>query len=211
MRRGCPSPAHDTAGHLPTWLLRRRTFEHRRVEKNGAVAGSPHHRPAGGRSPPAVRPAGGNVRFVSKLSSRPDPKRGAAVANVEAHITGTVWKIEVEVGDTVEEGDTVVILESMKMEMPVEAEDEGRVPRSSARRGSRSPRATPSSSSSERARRRQAAAGSSRASRRTADDRQPGQAQRARPREPSSPPSRPTSSSRSRCPAARRSRSASSA
>jgi len=49
------------------------------------------------------------------------------VANVEAHITGTVWKIEVQVGDTVEEGETVVILESMKMEMPVEAEDEGTV------------------------------------------------------------------------------------
>jgi acetyl-CoA carboxylase biotin carboxyl carrier protein len=49
------------------------------------------------------------------------------VANVEAHITGTVWKIEVSVGDTVEEGDTVLILESMKMEMPVEAEDEGTV------------------------------------------------------------------------------------
>ena len=46
---------------------------------------------------------------------------------VEAHITGTVWKVEVEVGDTVAEGDTVVILESMKMEMPVEAEDEGTV------------------------------------------------------------------------------------
>jgi acetyl-CoA carboxylase biotin carboxyl carrier protein len=45
--------------------------------------------------------------------------------DVEAHITGTVWKVEVEVGDTVSEGDTVVILESMKMEMPVEAEDEG--------------------------------------------------------------------------------------
>ena len=45
--------------------------------------------------------------------------------DVEAHITGTVWKIEVEVGDNVEEGDTVVILESMKMEMPVEAEDPG--------------------------------------------------------------------------------------
>ncbi len=44
---------------------------------------------------------------------------------VEAHITGTVWKIEVEVGDQVDEGDTVVILESMKMEMPVEAEDPG--------------------------------------------------------------------------------------
>ena len=47
------------------------------------------------------------------------------MAEVEAHITGTVWKIEVEVGDNVEEGDTVVILESMKMEMPVEAEDPG--------------------------------------------------------------------------------------
>ena len=47
------------------------------------------------------------------------------MADVEAHITGTVWKIEVEVGDNVEEGDTVVILESMKMEMPVEAEDPG--------------------------------------------------------------------------------------
>jgi acetyl-CoA carboxylase biotin carboxyl carrier protein len=44
---------------------------------------------------------------------------------VEAHITGTVWKIEVELGDQVAEGDTVVILESMKMEMPVEAEDTG--------------------------------------------------------------------------------------
>ena len=47
--------------------------------------------------------------------------------DVEAHITGTVWKIECAVGDTIEEGDTVVILESMKMEMPVEAEDSGTV------------------------------------------------------------------------------------
>ena len=49
------------------------------------------------------------------------------MAEVEAHITGTVWKIEVAVGDQVDEGDTVVILESMKMEMPVEAEDAGTV------------------------------------------------------------------------------------
>ena len=47
------------------------------------------------------------------------------MADVEAHITGTVWKVEVEVGDTIAEGDTVVVLESMKMEMPVEAEDAG--------------------------------------------------------------------------------------
>jgi acetyl-CoA carboxylase biotin carboxyl carrier protein len=49
------------------------------------------------------------------------------MAEVEAHITGTVWKIEVAVGDSVAEGDTVLILESMKMEMPVEAEDPGTV------------------------------------------------------------------------------------
>jgi acetyl-CoA carboxylase biotin carboxyl carrier protein len=49
------------------------------------------------------------------------------LADVEAHITGTVWKIEVGLGDEIDEGDTVVILESMKMEMPVEAEDAGTV------------------------------------------------------------------------------------
>jgi acetyl-CoA carboxylase biotin carboxyl carrier protein len=47
--------------------------------------------------------------------------------DVEAHITGKVWKIECEVGQQINEGDTVVILESMKMEMPVEAEDDGKV------------------------------------------------------------------------------------
>jgi len=49
------------------------------------------------------------------------------VPDVEAHITGTVWKIEVALGDQVAEGDTVVILESMKMEMPVEAPGSGKV------------------------------------------------------------------------------------
>ena len=47
------------------------------------------------------------------------------MADIEAHITGNVWKITVAVGDTVEDGDEVVILESMKMEIPVESEDDG--------------------------------------------------------------------------------------
>jgi len=47
--------------------------------------------------------------------------------HVPAHITGTVWKIEVKVGDDVVEGHTCVILESMKMEMPVEAPSAGKV------------------------------------------------------------------------------------
>lgn len=48
---------------------------------------------------------------------------------VPAHITGTVWKIEVQVGDVVAIEQTLVILESMKMEMPVEAPEAGRVAR----------------------------------------------------------------------------------
>ena len=46
---------------------------------------------------------------------------------VAAHITGTVWKIEVKVGDDVAEGQSCVIIESMKMEMPVEAPLAGKV------------------------------------------------------------------------------------
>jgi acetyl-CoA carboxylase biotin carboxyl carrier protein len=49
------------------------------------------------------------------------------VPDVEAHITGTIWKVECQVGQQIEDGDTVVIIESMKMEMPVEAEDDGTV------------------------------------------------------------------------------------
>ena len=49
------------------------------------------------------------------------------MADVAAHITGVVWRIECSVGDRVLEGDTVVVLESMKMEMPVEVEHDGTV------------------------------------------------------------------------------------
>jgi acetyl-CoA carboxylase biotin carboxyl carrier protein len=44
---------------------------------------------------------------------------------VPAHITGTVWKIEKRPGEAVTAGDVLVILESMKMEMPVEAPQNG--------------------------------------------------------------------------------------
>jgi acetyl-CoA carboxylase biotin carboxyl carrier protein len=46
---------------------------------------------------------------------------------LRAHITGTVWQVRVQVGDTVEAGQALVILESMKMEMPVETSDPGTV------------------------------------------------------------------------------------
>jgi len=46
---------------------------------------------------------------------------------VAAHITGTVTRIEKKPGDAVSPGDVVVVLESMKMEMPVEASGAGKV------------------------------------------------------------------------------------
>ena len=46
---------------------------------------------------------------------------------VLAHITGTVWKVLVQVGDAVATDQELLILESMKMEMPVEAATAGKV------------------------------------------------------------------------------------
>jgi acetyl-CoA carboxylase biotin carboxyl carrier protein len=46
---------------------------------------------------------------------------------VKATITGNVWKIVKEVGDTVDEYDVIMILESMKMEIPVEAPQGGKI------------------------------------------------------------------------------------
>jgi acetyl-CoA carboxylase biotin carboxyl carrier protein len=47
--------------------------------------------------------------------------------NVLAHITGTVWKVECKIGDDVRAGDILVILESMKMELPIEEPRDGRI------------------------------------------------------------------------------------
>ncbi len=48
-----------------------------------------------------------------------------SASNLESIVTGKVWKIEKAVGDPVTEGDTVMILESMKMEIPIEAAASG--------------------------------------------------------------------------------------
>lgn len=46
---------------------------------------------------------------------------------IQAPITGTLWKFLVEVGDHIQVGEEVAILESMKMEIPIEAETGGQV------------------------------------------------------------------------------------
>ncbi|MEU6787558.1 biotin/lipoyl-binding carrier protein [Nonomuraea angiospora] len=47
------------------------------------------------------------------------------MAEVRAEMVANVWKVVVKEGDTVSDGDTLVILESMKMEIPVLAEEDG--------------------------------------------------------------------------------------
>lgn len=49
------------------------------------------------------------------------------MANIECPMSGKVWKILVQVGDTIAEDDEVIILEAMKMENPIYAPEGGKV------------------------------------------------------------------------------------
>lgn len=50
-----------------------------------------------------------------------------ALNNIESQVAGTVWKVERQTGDTLAEGDTILIIESMKMEIPVDAPAGGKL------------------------------------------------------------------------------------
>ena len=47
--------------------------------------------------------------------------------SINSPMAGTVWKVMKEVGDVVDYGDTILVLESMKMEIPVEADSSGTI------------------------------------------------------------------------------------
>ncbi|MFF5115129.1 biotin/lipoyl-binding carrier protein [Streptosporangium sp. NPDC000509] len=47
------------------------------------------------------------------------------MVEIRAEMVASVWKVLVSEGDPVEDGDTLIILESMKMEIPVLTEDAG--------------------------------------------------------------------------------------
>jgi acetyl-CoA carboxylase biotin carboxyl carrier protein len=52
-------------------------------------------------------------------------RTGQMADEIRAEMVANVWKVVKAAGDTIEEGDTLVILESMKMEIPVIAESDG--------------------------------------------------------------------------------------
>ena len=63
---------------------------------------------------PAALPPGLMRRISEQRKSPPMPE-----LKVRSEIAGSVWKIEVAIGDTVGEEDPLIILESMKMEIPL--------------------------------------------------------------------------------------------
>jgi len=49
------------------------------------------------------------------------------IVEIRSEVTGSVWQIKKQLGDVVTDGDVIMIIESMKMEIPVLVEDAGRI------------------------------------------------------------------------------------
>lgn len=84
------------------------------VEENGAAT------PAAVAAPRKEAPA-------PKAPAAAPKAAGAGSIKVEAGAAGKVFKLEASVGQKVSKGDTVIILEAMKMEIPVVAPEDGTV------------------------------------------------------------------------------------
>ncbi len=87
------------------------------VVEEGASTGAPVAKaPAAPKAAPKAAPAAG-----------PAAAGGAGSVKVEAGAAGKIFKIEAKVGQAVKKGDAVVILEAMKMEIPVVAPQDGTI------------------------------------------------------------------------------------
>ena len=82
------------------------------VVEEGASTGAPVAAPAAPKAAPKAAPAA---------------SAGAGSIKVEAGAAGKVFKIEASVGQAVKKGDPVVVVEAMKMEIPVVAPEDGTV------------------------------------------------------------------------------------
>ena len=83
------------------------------VVEEGASTGAPVAAPAAPKAAPAAAPKAASA--------------GAGSIKVEAGAAGKVFKIEASVGQAVKKGDPVVVVEAMKMEIPVVAPEDGTV------------------------------------------------------------------------------------
>ena len=82
----------------------------------------------GGAGAPAARPAAAAPKAAPAAAPKAAaPAGGSGAIKLEAKAAGKVFAIEASVGQAVKKGDTVVILEVMKMETPVVAEADGTI------------------------------------------------------------------------------------
>lgn len=87
--------------------------------EEGASTGAP----VAAKAPAAPRAAA----HKAAPAAAPKASAGAGSVKVEAGAAGKVFKLEKKVGDAVKKGDAVVIIEAMKMEIPVVAPQDGTV------------------------------------------------------------------------------------
>ena len=88
------------------------------VEENTSGAPAAAKAPAAPKAAPKAAPA---------AAPKAAPAGGAGSIKIEAGAAGKVFKLEKKVGDAVKKGDAVVIIEAMKMEIPVVAPQDGTV------------------------------------------------------------------------------------
>ena len=88
------------------------------VEENTSGAPAAAKAPAAPKAAPKAAPA---------AAPKAAPAGGAGSIKIEAGAAGKVFKLEKKVGDVVKRGDAVVIIEAMKMEIPVVAPEDGTV------------------------------------------------------------------------------------
>ena len=88
------------------------------VEETGSTSGAAAPRRTAAK--PAAAPA-------AAAAAAPAASAGAGSVKIEAGAAGKVFKIEKKAGDAVKKGDTVLVLEIMKMETPVVAPEDGTV------------------------------------------------------------------------------------
>ena len=90
------------------------------VEEGTSTGAAPKAAPAAPKAAPKAAPAA--AQTAPKAASA-----GAGSVRIEAGAAGKVFKIEANVGQAVKRGDAVVIVEAMKMEIPVVAPQDGTV------------------------------------------------------------------------------------
>lgn len=97
------------------------------ITVNGNVYDVTVEETGAGSAPVAPRAAAPKAAPKTAAPAKPAAGAGAGSIQVKAGAAGKVFKIEASVGQSVKKGDTVVIIEAMKMEIPVVAPEDGTV------------------------------------------------------------------------------------